>query len=217
MAGTLDELRLFFGEFRSAFDSTGAVLPSGRCLGRALTHFVRGNTSQGAGARRILEVGPGTGAVTREIIRAMRPDDRLELVELNQRFVEHLVRKLHDDARFASAADRVHITHAPVQELAADLRYNVVISGLPLNNFPPPLVVEILTKLRELLLPGGTLSFFEYMAIRRAKAAVSSRLERMRLAQINQILEGVLREHEIRRDRVLANVPPAWVHHLRYS
>jgi len=216
MSGTLYELRLFFREFRSTFVSTGAVLPSGRALARALTHFV--HTGRGAGDTplRILEVGPGTGAVTREIIGAMGPEDRLELVELNDRFVAYLAGKLAGDRRFSCAADRVHLTHAAVQQLPADVRYDAIVSGLPLNNFPPELVREIVDKLRELLAPGGTLSFFEYIAIRRAKSVVCRRSERLRLAQIGQTLDELLRDHEVRRDRVLTNVPPAWVHHVRF-
>jgi phospholipid N-methyltransferase len=217
MTGTLYELRLFFREFRSTFDSTGAVLPSGRALARALTHFVHNGRRAVDAPRRIMEVGPGTGAVTREIIRAMGPDDRLELVELNGRFVEFLTGKLSTDVRYSCAADRVHLTHAAVQQLPAEVHYDAIISGLPLNNFTPDLVREIIGKLRELLAPGGTLSFFEYIAIRQAKSLVCRRAERRRLAEIGRTLDELLRKHEVRRDRVLTNVPPAWVHHVRFG
>lgn len=216
MPATLDELRLFFQEFRTTFDSTGAILPSGPALGRSLAYFIRNNAKADGSPRRILEVGPGTGAVTREIIRSMGPDDRLELVELNDRFVQHLTRKLTVDGEFSSAAKRVQVIHAAVQQLP-DAQYDTIVSGLPLNNFTPELVLEIIAKLRRLLAPGGTLSFFEYVAIRRAKAVVCKRPERTRLRRIGQILQELLHKHEIRRDRVLANVPPAWVHHVSFD
>jgi phospholipid N-methyltransferase len=147
----------------------------------------------------------------------MRPDDRLDLVELNDRFVEYLTGKLASDRQLSAVHDRVRIFHTPVQQVSSNDDYDLIISGLPLNNFAPGLVREILAKLSALLAPGGTLSFFEYIAIRRAKAAVSSRVERSRLAEIATILDELLRAHEFRRDRVLRNVPPAWVHHLRIS
>jgi hypothetical protein len=71
--------------------------------------------------------------------------------------------------------------------------------------------------MQRLLAPGGVLSFFEYVAIRRVKAVVSSRDDRDRLRGIGAILSGLFREAEIRRDMVLLNVPPAWVHHLRMT
>ena len=54
-----------------------------------------------------------------------------------------------------------------------DEPYEVIVSGLPLNNFSVESVEGILSQLMKLLKPGGTLSFFEYIAIRRFKAVVS--------------------------------------------
>ena len=71
--------------------------------------------------------------------------------------------------------------------------------------------------MQRLLAPGGILSFFEYVAIRRAKALVTSRSDRERLRGIERVLGDLLSKNEIRRDLVLANVPPAWVHHVRLS
>src|SRR5438876_11512114 len=82
------ECKEFFGQFRQHYHTTGSILPSSRALGRALTRPMR----LAQGARRILEVGPGTGAVTAEIVRALRPDDQLDLVEINAQFVAVLER-----------------------------------------------------------------------------------------------------------------------------
>ena len=58
-------------------------------------------------------------------------------------------------------------------------------------------------------------SFFEYIAMRRMKAMVSGPAERRRLQGIGRAMHDVLKKHEIRRNAVWRNVPPAWVHHLR--
>lgn len=205
------DYRIFWREFRRTFQGTGAVLPSGRGLAKALAHFVR----EGTGSRRILEVGPGTGAVTREILDALQTDDRLVLVERNEEFVARLRERLADDASVNGLADRIRLVHAGVEELADEEPFDVIISGLPLNNFPVELVEQLLDKMRQLLAPQGTLSFFEYVAIRRAKAMVSGRSERVRLRGIGRALDKLLQTGEVRRDIVLANVPPAWVHHVR--
>ncbi len=65
MSGFLTDHRVFWREFRRNFHTTGAVLPSGRALARALTRYVAAGA---AGPRRILEVGPGTGAVTTVLV-----------------------------------------------------------------------------------------------------------------------------------------------------
>jgi phospholipid N-methyltransferase len=221
------DYRVFWQQFRQAYTNTGAVLPSGRGLARALTRFVRnGEAASAAGQngnapnpapRRILEVGPGTGAVTLQIIADMRPNDRLVLVERNQEFVDHLGQRLRETAEVESCRDRILLKHASVEELPSNEMYDVIISGLPLNNFDVDLVDRILTKLTRLLAPGGILSFFEYVAVRKAKAMISSPDDRARLEGIARVLGDFLAGMEIRRDLVLANVPPAWVHHVRFG
>ena len=226
------DYRVFWREFRQQYHTTGALLPSGRALSRALARFVRegdaalpNKVRDGVPARiedaslgrRILEVGPGTGAVTGPIIQAMRPTDRLDLVERNDQFVAQLRARLAEDPAFASVTGRVQLLHASVEDLPEDPPYDLIVSGLPLNNFAAETVDSILNKLRRLLAPGGTLSFFEYVAVRKAKSAISSKAERERLSGIGSIFEDMLGKHEVRRDLVLANVTPAWVHHVRFD
>ena len=97
---------------------------------------------------------------------------------------------------------------------AANAPYDLIISGLPLNNFSVAAVEEILTTFRRLLSPGGTLSFFEYIAIRRARSMVSSGEERQRLRGIGQALGELFADGRIARDWVWPNLPPAWVNHV---
>ena len=215
MRQQLADYRLFWNEFRRTFHDTGAILPSGRHLARALAHFVREAGSGGAAPRQILEVGSGTGAVTREILSALGPNDQVTLVELNERFANRLGDRLRREPRWRLVADRVEIVQASVEDLPESNRFDVIISGLPLNNFSLDLVERLVSKMKRLLAAEGTLSFFEYIGIRRAKSAFSASDERARLNAIGQMLEQLLAEREIRRDRVWANVPPAWVHHLR--
>jgi phosphatidylethanolamine/phosphatidyl-N-methylethanolamine N-methyltransferase len=225
MRQRLSDYRVFWREFRQQYHTTGALLPSGRALARALASFVRhgeaasaawqnGATSQPA--RRILEVGPGTGAVTREILAALRPTDHLTLVELNDQFVEFLRDRLNSDADFQRVNDRIALVHASVLDLPENEPYDLIISGLPLNNFDVAFIEQILAKIERLLTPGGTLSFFEYVAVRKAKSLISGREQRERLQGITRIFSG-LQRHKVRRDLVLANVTPAWVHHVRFA
>jgi len=213
MARRLSEYRLFLREFLRSYHTTGAILPSSRFLAAALARYV----GQAEGPERILEVGPGTGAVTRKIVAQLRADDRLDLVELNGAFVAQLRERFSTDPAFLSVAHRTRILHCAVQEVPGEACYDLVISGLPLNNFTAPQVSEILAAFRRLLKPGGILSFFQYIAIRKLRGLVSGRLDRERLRGIGQVLEELLRANEFRREGIWPNVPPAWVHHLRFD
>lgn len=212
MRRRIAEHALFFREFLRTHHTTGAILPSGRSLAAALARFVREKSTQ---PRNILEVGPGTGAVTRCLIGAMGETDRLDLVELNETFVRQLEHRFQHEPAFQAAADRARVFHCPVEDLPRNERYDLIVSGLPLNNFSAADVEQILAALTELLAPGGTLSFFEYIAVRTARALVSGRSERARLRGVGQAMRAVLDDREIRRDAVWLNVPPAWVHHVR--
>jgi len=207
----LSDYRLFLREFRQTFHSTGAILPSGRMLARSLASKV----GCGKEGQKILEVGSGTGAVTSQIIARLGPDDRLDLVELNGRFAEVLNDRLKQDPSWRQVADRVRVLQMPMETLGNEQRYEVIVSGLPLNNFSCQVVEQILAQFHRLAAAGASLSFFEYVAIRKAKALCSKLGERRRLTGIGQLLDRELDAWGVGRKCVLANVPPAWVHHLR--
>ncbi len=85
--------------------------------------------------QKILEVGPGTGAVTRRIIAGMGKADSLDLVELNETFVRQLQDRFRHDPAFQAVADRARVLHCPIEQLPHEQTYDVIVSGLPLNNF----------------------------------------------------------------------------------
>lgn len=206
------ECRQFYAEFRRQYRNTGSVLPSSRCLARALVEPMQ----QAAGPRRILEVGPGSGAVTREILGRLRPDDRLDIVEINENFVALLQRRFATDPLFCQHREQVSLIHAPLQDLAGSEVYDFMISGLPLNNFPLALVREIFASYQRLLKAAGVLSYFEYLWIRTLKMPFVSRRQRRHLQVLSRFLGRRISAYQIGQKRVWCNVPPAVAHHLRF-
>jgi phospholipid N-methyltransferase len=207
----LQDYRAFLTEFLRNYETTGALIPSGRALGAALCRHA------GMGApQRILEAGPGTGAVTGCLIERMRAQDELWLVELNPAFAAHLRHAFKERPSFQAVADRCHLIEGSVQALGQEAQFDLVVSGLPLNNFSPEDVRAILGAYAKLLKPSGILSFFQYILIRNAKTMVSFGLERTRLKNVGEAINVVLGEREFAREWVWPNVPPAWVHHLRF-
>lgn len=211
MPAALAERRVFFREFRRNFRTTGALLPSSRWLAIALTRFV----NPWGPPKRILEAGPGTGAVTRSILASMGSRDELDLVEWNRAFVDRLNYRFSAHPLFRAAATRCRVLHDKVENLPQEEAYDIIVSGLPLNNFEPRDVDHILGTFERLLKPGGIVSFFEYTYVRPARALISKPPERERLKGISRLLRLWLTRHEIARDLILANIPPAWVHHVK--
>ncbi|MDA7977143.1 MAG: methyltransferase domain-containing protein [Pirellulales bacterium] len=213
----LTEYRIFFREFRRNFHTTGSITPSSGFLAKALARFVNADQSSSAKGQRILEVGPGTGAVTSRIVRQMSSEDTLDLCELNDSFVATLKRRFEIERAFQRVAARHRILHQMVQDMPEDAQYDIIISGLPLNNFSGQDVDDILWTFRRLLAPGGVLSFFEYVAVRPVRSVVGTKPERARIKKVGELLHDLLSKHEIKRDLVLLNVPPAWAHHIQIS
>ena len=213
MPSLLEDHRVFWRQFRDHYHTTGAVAPSSRFLGRALARFVgtRPELSQ-----RVLEVGPGTGSVTTHIVRRLGLADTLDLVEVNDQFVRRLNERFERERPFYNVASRARVLHQRLEALPRESQYDVIVSGLPLNNFSVADVEHVLDSFSGLLRPGGVLSFFEYVAIRPARALMSGSAQRARLRGIARALAGVLGPYEVRRDCVWRNLPPAWVHHVRW-
>src|SRR5437763_1708516 len=168
----LSDYRAFLTQFLRNHQTTGAVIPSGRALASALCRHVGSG-----GPQKILEAGPGTGAVTGLMVERMRKQDQLWLVELNPTFAAHLRSAFKERPAFRDVADRCHLVEGSVQQLGKEGQFDIVVSGLPLNNFSLDDVREVLDAYSKLLKPAGILSFFQYIMIRDAKTMVSFGLE----------------------------------------
>jgi len=207
----LSECGTFFREFRRHSRDTGSLLPSSKFLARGLTSELR----RPRDPARILEVGPGTGSVTAQILRHMVPGDRLDAVELNGHFVALLQRRFDQEFLFRHRREQVQLIHGAVEDLEGEGVYDYIVSGLPFNSFPVALVREIFRVYSRLLKPGGTLTYFEYAMIRQLQAPFVGRQGRRRLFSVARVVGRYIRSFQVRRQRVLINVPPAIVRTLR--
>jgi phospholipid N-methyltransferase len=180
-------------------------------LGRALASEL----GKPRGPARILEVGPGTGSVTREILRQLQPGDQLDLVEVNERFVDLLRGRIEKE--WLCHGDQLRVIHSALENLPGEGVYDFIVSGLPINNFPVAQVREIFRVYKRLLKPGGTVSFFEYVLIRQLKSPFVNRRERRRLYGVGRVVERYLRDFQIRRQQVWFNFPPAFARHLHFK
>ncbi|MFY9253509.1 MAG: methyltransferase domain-containing protein [Fuerstiella sp.] len=204
----------FFRQFRQRFETTGSIAPSSRFLAKSMTRFL---AKRGSESIRVLEIGPGTGPVTEKIVPALCAGDVFDMVELNESFVEILEDRFKNDATWTAAASMAKIHQLPIQEFHPEQKYDFVISGLPLNNFPAELVAEITSKYFQLLKPGGVLSYFEYMYVRPIRKVVTRGVEKTRITRIDDIMKGHCDSYRIARDNIWLNIPPAWVQHLQLS
>ena len=127
--------------------SIATFVPSSRFLARATVGGI-----DYAKARCLVELGAGTGPLTREMMARMRPGTRLVIVEIDPDFCKRLRQQF-------PGADIVEGDAGRMDELLAERGITAVdhvISGLPLPSFPAPLRDAIIASAARALVPGGT-------------------------------------------------------------
>jgi phosphatidylethanolamine/phosphatidyl-N-methylethanolamine N-methyltransferase len=132
---------------------TGAVAPSGRALARAMA-AAAGPPPHGL----IVELGPGTGPVTRSLIEAGVARERLALVEYDPGFCQLLGRRFAPARIIEGDAYDLPRTLAELagQPIAA------VVSSLPLLNQPPQRREKLIGDAFALMGPSGLFVQFTY-------------------------------------------------------
>jgi phospholipid N-methyltransferase len=194
----------FFGEAIRNFYHVGAVWPSSPLLAKALVRPMRSL----AGPRRVLEVGAGTGAVTRAILAELRDGDHFSICEINEAFCRKL-EVLAARRRSELPNATIEVVGGPFETAPLDGPFDFVICGLPFNNFSPRLMRQIFRQMLSLLSEQGTLTYFEYAGVRLMRTGVTRGRDRRRLRRIEAIGRLLHRDLAGRREIIFGNFPPA--------
>ena len=167
----------------------GAVMPSGRLLARTMAQYVDIH----AGGP-VVELGPGTGAITSALIEHGIEQKRLVLVEYNPGFCA-LLRDRYPQARVVQGdAYTLRDTLWNVLSVPA----TAIVSGLPLVTKPMPTRLRLVRDAFAALAPGAPFVQFTYSVV----------------PPIPKSLPGVSAEAS---ERIWMNLPPArvWVYRKR--
>jgi len=177
---------LFFLQWLRAPGRMGAVVPSSRRLADAMAHQIPPEARHDSAP--IVELGGGTGSITRGILDAGIPPQRLIVLERDPELAELLAKRFRG----------IHVLCGDAQHLEPLLaergihRVAAVVSGLPLLLFPEEARRQVVDACFAVLAPGRPLIQFTY--------------------GFNAPLPP--HEHHLharRVARVLRNVPPAFV------
>lgn len=207
----LSEVTTFLRQTREAYRTTGSIAPSSRSLARAITRPL----ARRAAPSKVLEVGPGTGALTRRIVSLLRDGEELVLYEINPAFCDYLRSGLNGANMFPRRRAKVDVVQAPIQSIAREPVFDYVVSSIPFNNFSPETVREMLEAMLAALKPGGYLSYFECAWMRDLKIALSEPEVSRRVAGVKRVIGEFLARYQVDASVVYLNLPPAYVRHLR--
>lgn len=187
----MSDAALFFGKFLRHGTKIASLAPSSRWLAEAT---VRGIDWAEAGA--IVELGAGTGPITRAIAERARPDCRVLAMERDPDFAR-LLRE-----RFAGSPN-VEVLEADCRDLAAVLadrgiaRADHVVSGLPVPSFPPGLREALFRAVGRVLSPEGSYR---------------------QITELAWVYRGLYRRHfdDVKFVFEPRNLPPAGAYHCRF-
>ncbi len=188
----VEERVRFLGGFLRRPASVGAIGPSSRFLADALVE------GSGLGSSNtVVELGPGTGAVTGRILQGIGKKTTFFAMELDPIFASGLKRRFPDLTVYNDSAERM------VEYLArhGKKRADYIISGLPWASLPIDVQHRVLGAVLASLDPGGVFTTFGYVHARWLPNALRFRRR----------LEAHFAEVET-SEVVWRNFPPAFVY-----
>ena len=151
----LSDSTVFLREWLANPQSTGAVAPSSPQLGAAMARWLPRDPDS-----YVLELGPGTGAVTDALLEHGLREDRLIAIENNPTLAKLLRKRYHQAHIITGDAWDLDSLLAelplPVESVGA------VISSLPLLNFPKEQADALARKIRAVLEPRGRWVQYSY-------------------------------------------------------
>lgn len=155
----LTDSSLFLREWLVNPQRTGSVAPSSPQLAAAMARWLPVDRSQ-----YVLELGPGTGAVTDALLKHGLREDRLIAIEHNDTLAK-LLRKRFTRAQIITGDawqmdTLLRDCREPVESVGA------VISSLPLLNFPKEQADALAKKIRAMLVPQGRWVQYSYQIIK---------------------------------------------------
>ena len=187
-------------------ETVGAFFPCSHFTGDQICSFIDHTN----GPLRILEIGSGTGPLTKSIQERLQDGDTLDLVEIMPEYCKELEQLFGDD-------ERISLFCGSILDWNPEQKYDVIICSIPFNIFKADFVKSVLDHVQVLSKPNATFSYIELMWVTRIKKAFLDKAEKESLEQTLGIMKGIRQEFGIRTDKVYLNVTPVYVHHLRFN
>lgn len=175
--------------------ATGAIAPSSLHLAREMVGWIDWDD-----VATCVEFGPGTGAFTSQILRAMNEGTHFFTVEQNQMFAAAMAKKFPDvDTYCRSAADIAELC-----DVRGVAHIDCILCGLPWASFPDRLQHNLMVAIVSSLRKNGCFCTFAYLQGTVLPAGI--RFKRLLHASFSSVSRSRI---------VWRNLPPAFVYRCR--
>lgn len=210
MRNQFSEKITFFQEYLKHIHEVSSILPTSSSVGDALV----AEAAQFANPKRVLEVGAGTGAITVRIAPHIGPQDHFSICEINTAFMQSLRSRFEQEPQLHSILPHTTFFQGSILDFKPAEPFDFIICTLPFNMLPPDFIDAVFHYFQTILNPGGVVSYIEYVGGRTLKALTNmDPAQHARLA----VLARHVSHNTFRRETVIRNFPPTWIHHLRFA
>jgi phospholipid N-methyltransferase len=149
---TLVNAWTFLTKFIKSPRTVGSVIPSSRFLVRTMLQPI-----DWANTRSLVELGAGTGVLTRSIRQLCRSDCQVVVFERDHEMREMLQKEFPEFIIRSNAEDIQHVIRSLDMEPV-----DCIISSLPFANFPADVRERIIENIYRSLRPGGLFVAYQY-------------------------------------------------------
>lgn len=144
----------FFKEAVKNYKTSGTLVPSSRFLAKKMLKNINFST-----AKVIVELGPGDGAITKNILKQLKPQTTLVCFEINDAFYLELQKIQHPN--FIVLKKSAEKIEEELNVLGFD-KADYIVSSLPLTIIPNEISSTILKKCYKVLRNKGLLIQYQY-------------------------------------------------------
>ncbi|HET7217032.1 MAG TPA: methyltransferase domain-containing protein [Vicinamibacterales bacterium] len=183
--------RLFLSHFTKSPRTVGAIAPSSQSLARTMLDGL--TLEDGV---KVVELGPGTGAITGEIARRLPARAICLAIDINPEFTARVAAKWPRIDAICDRAERL----VEIASARDALPVDHIVSGLPFASLPGETARAIVDAIVAALRPGGTFTTFQYA-------------HAFGFSSASMVRETLTRRMGARPTRrfVISNLPPALV------
>lgn len=198
----------FWWEYFKKPAEVGALFECSESVGSELMHFIEIHKEP----RHILELGAGRGAITKVITQYLRPKDHLDVVEINPHYCIDLLEKF-SSKKFTNM--QIHCVDA--LSFKTDKPYDFIICTIPLTTMDNGLLSLLFNKFKKLSHSGTYFAYVQYGFLFKARKFLAHGVNRELLTQREALIEKFKEKHIVRTKFITQNIPPIYVHHLKFT
>jgi len=174
--------------------TVGAIGSSSMFLSKKMANIIDSSLTP----KKILEVGAGTGPITKYILKKLQPNDTLDVVEITQDFIPAL-------KSMCKNYPQSNVFNNSILDFKPNYKYDYIVSSLPFSVFSAEMLSNILKHYANLIKEGGTIVYFQYI--------FADKISKFKDKEISKLIRNFRKNFKVSKKVEYRNLLPAivWV------